>query len=124
MIKAEYIGCTRNILGDIEGIEIKDNETHKHKVVTPEQIVKAVQEGKIQIKYIKVSSDGTLHITKKNKYTIADKIKSLEKEIEKLYKDNTPDSIDKAIEKGRLRDMLKGESMKCKKYNPEDFEIF
>ena len=123
MIYAEYIKCTRDILGDIETIEIRDIKTHEHRTVSPEQIVKAVQEGKIQIKYIKVSSDGKIHITKKNKITIADKIKSLEKEIADLRKRGSREDNELVIKKERLIDEL-DRKPHFAKYNPEDFKKF
>lgn len=116
MIKAEYVNCTRDIFGDITEIEIRDIQTGKHKHVTPEQIVVAVQNKLIEIKYIKVSSDGKLHITKKNKFTIGDKIKELEKEIKYLEKSSLSSDRDKAIKKRQLLQKLLEEEYRFKKY--------
>ena len=122
MVKAEYISCKKDILGDIEEIEIRETSTGKHKFVTPDQIVKAVQAGLIEIKYIKVSSDGVLHITKKNKHTIGDKIKELETEIKHLEKSTLPSDRDKAIKKSILLQRLEAEKYKFKKYVASDYE--
>ena len=86
MVHAEYISCERDIMGDIITITIKDISNGQHMTVTPEQISRACLAGLIEIKYIKVSFDGKVHITKKNRKTVADKIKSLENEIRRLEK--------------------------------------
>lgn len=122
MVKAEYISCKRDILGDIEEIEIRETSTGKHKCVTPDQIVKAVQAGLIEIKYIKVSADGVLHITKKSKFTIGDKIKELKSEIKHLEKSTLPSDKDKAIKKSILLQRLEAEQYKFKKYKASDYE--
>lgn len=122
MVKAEYISCKRDILGDIEEIEIRETSTGKHKRVTPDQIVKAVQAGLIEIKYIKVSSDGVLHITKKSKFTIGDKIKELEAEIKRLDKSTLPSDRDIAIKKSILLQRLEAEKYKFKKYVASDYK--
>lgn len=122
MIHAEYISCKRDIFSAIEEIEIRDIKTGKHSHVTPEQIVKAVQKGLIEIKYIKVSSDGNLHITKKNKFTVGDKIKQLESEIRHLEKSTLPSDRDKAVKKSCLLQKLLAEEYKFKKYTASDYE--
>ncbi len=122
MIKAEYIGCTRDIFGDIIDIEVRDNKTRKHAHATPAQIVSAVQQGLVEIKYIKVSSDGELHITKKNKFTIGDKIKELETEIQHLDKSSLQSDKAKAIKKRQLLQKLLAEKYKFKKFVASDYE--
>lgn len=122
MVHAEYVSCKRDILGDIEEIEIRDINTGKHVHVTPAQIVNAVQQKRIEIKYIKVSSDGKLHITKKNKFTVGDKIKSLKAEIKQLRKSSLPADKDKAIRKQRLLYELEKEKYKFKKFVGEQKE--
>ena len=122
MIKAEYISCKKDILGDIEEIEIRDTKTGKHAHVTPAQIVKAVQEGLIEIKYIKISSDGILHITKKNKITVGDKIKQLESEIQHLEQSTLSSDKDKAIKKRNLLQKLLTEKYRFKKFIASDYE--
>lgn len=122
MVKAEYIGCTKDILGDIEEIELRDIKTGKHIHVTPEQIVDAVQAGRVEIKYIKVSSDGKLHITKKNKFTVGDKIKELEHEIQHLEQSKLSSDKDKAIKKRKLLQKLLEVDYKFRKYIASDYE--
>lgn len=86
ILQAEYVSCEKDIFGDIETITIREISSGKHMALTPDQISKACLDGLIEIKYIKVSFDGKVHITKKNRKTVADKIKLLEKEITKLEK--------------------------------------
>jgi len=122
LIKAEYISCTRDIWGDIVDIEVRDIKTGKHAHATPAQIVATIQQGLVEIKYIKVSSDGNLHITKKNKFTVGDKIKKLESEIQNLEKSPLPSDRDKAVKKRNLLQKLDAEKYKFKKFTASNYE--
>lgn len=122
MIKAEYVSCKRNVFNDIMEIEIKDIKTREHIWVTPSQIAQAVQAGLIEIKYIKVSFDGTVHITKKNKVTVADKMKQLEAEIKVLEKSSDRADREKAIKKRSLYEKLDGVEYKFRKYVASEYE--
>lgn len=122
MIKAEYVNCKKNVFNDIMEIEIRDIKTREHIWVTPAQIAQAVQAGLIEIKYIKVSFDGTVHITKKNKFTVGDKIKQLEGEIKSLEKSNLSSDKDKAIKKRILLEKLNEVEYKFKKYVASEYE--
>lgn len=120
MVKAEYICCKRDIMGDIEKIKIKDLKTNESKWYTPEEIISAIRAGLITIKYIKVSYDGKIHITKKNKFTIKNKMDELEKEIKILEKSHQPEDRNNAIIKRQQVDLLFEEKYHFKKYRASD----
>ena len=121
MIKAEYINCTKDIFGDIIDIEVRDLKTREHAHATPTQIITAIQQGLVDIKYIKVSADGKLHITKKNKFTIGDKIKELETQIKHLETSSSPSDKANAIKKRKLLQKLLNEKYRFKKYVASDY---
>ena len=112
-LQAEYVTCEKDIFGDIETITIKDISSGKHMTLTSDQISKACLDGLIEIKYIKVSFDGKVHITKKNRKTVAEKIKSLEKEITKLEKAAvTAEDKDNLVKKRRELEKLRDQKYK------------
>lgn len=115
----EYIGHTVDIFGDIEKIKIKNVETGKNCYFTSQELIQQIKAGKWKVKYIKVDFSGNIHFTKKNKKTIADKIKELKVEIRKLKKSSS--NKDKLARKITLLERLNNEKNKAQKYDPKKF---
>lgn len=115
----EYIGHTIDIFGDIEEIKVKNVETGKNCYFTSQELIQQIKAGKWKVKYIKVDFSGNIHFTKKNKKTIADKIKELKVEIRKLKKSSS--NKDKLARKIALLERLNDEKNKAQKYDPKKF---
>jgi hypothetical protein len=64
-VRAEYVSCTRDILGKMEKVKIREIKTDKIKTVTEGQLKKAMQAGLISVNGVAISSKGELYKRKK-----------------------------------------------------------